>query len=329
MVIRNYNGEKVIDKCVASVLKSTIKDMEVIVVDDASNDKSPELVETKYSKYGVKVIKLKQNVGPAAASNVGVYESRGKYVAFLDNDTEVSPNWLEYPLKLMEMREDIAVIQPLLLKKDGKIDSVGHYFHTLGQGMETTFLSEAFTTNFFEVFGAKQAAMIVRLDALKKSGGFDERYFFYFEDTDLCWRLRLLGYKIVVCPRSVVYHEGGHIMSKKKARVMLYRERNSLLTMIKNYSLRNLMKWLPLRLILDLMSVCTLFIVKKREYAFALIKAVMQTFSKEMLREAIRRRAYVQKHVRRFSDSEILKNVSISNVILFLRYLRWRISVLA
>jgi len=319
----------VIGKCIESVLKSTVRDIEIIVIDDASTDNSAELVQTKYSKYGVKIVKLKQNVGPAAASNIGTNEANGKYIAFLDNDTEVSPNWLEYPLKLMEAKKDIAVIQPLLLKKNGdnkRVDSAGHYFHTLSQAIEITFLGKI-PPNLSEIFGAKQAAMIVRRDALTKAGGFDESYFFYFEDTDLCWRLRLLGYKVVICPHSVVYHKGGHTMGKEKVKIMFYRERNTLLAMIKNYSLTNLLKYLPLRLALDLMCVIALFAFNKPQYAWALMKAIMQTFSVKTLRETLRKRTYVQRCVRKLSDSEVLKNLSFSNVMLLLRYLMWRMSI--
>ena len=226
----------------------------------------------------VPIVMILQSIFIPLFSNIGANEANGKYIAFLDNDTEVSPNWLEHPLKLMETEKDIAVIQPLLLRKNGnnkRIDSAGHYFHTLSQAIETTFLGKI-PKNLSEMFGAKQAAMIVRRDALMKAGGFDESYFFYFEDTDLCWRLRLLGYKVVICPHSVVYHEGGHVMGKEKVKVMFYRERNTLLAMIKNYSLANLLKYLPLRLALDLICVIALLALNKPQYAWALMKAIIQ-----------------------------------------------------
>jgi len=327
VVIRNRNGREVICKCIESVLRSTLKNIEIIVVDDASTDNSPELVEKKYSRYGVEVIRLKRNVGPAVASNIGAYVAKGKYIAFLDNDTEVTPNWLKYPLKLMETKRDIVVVQSLLLKtNEKKIDSAGHYLHILSQPIEVIFLGKT-PRSIYEIFGAKQAAMIVRRDALIKAGGFDKDFFFYFEETDLCWRLRLMGYKVVLCPYSIVYHKGGHIMGKKKAKVLFYRERNTLLAMMKNYSLTNLLKYLPLRLILDSLSTIALIILNKPHYAFALIKAIMQVFSPKILRKTMKKRAYVERYLRKLSDREAMKNLTISNIALLLRYLMWRVNV--
>ena len=243
IVIRCKNGMKFVDACLKSVFQTRYNPIEIIFVDDASTDGTPEYVRSKYGNL-IRLVKLPKTSGPTKASNIGTILSKGKYVAYLDVDTQVTPTWLDAPIKLLEKKSRVGAIQCKIFFTKGGIDSIGHYLHILGYPLKRTFFN-ADPEVPSEIFGGKQAAMIFRKSALKEVGYFDENIFFLFEESDLCWRLLLRGYRIIYVPNSVVYHHGGGTTGPYKYFIAYMRQKNTLYSMIKNYEVKTLLKIMP------------------------------------------------------------------------------------
>lgn len=253
IIIVNYNGRDCINTCLASVLKSDFSDFEVIFVDNASNDGSVSIAQIFADRdKRVKIIPQTIPLGPAKGRNKGIEAAQGEYLVFLDNDTEVAPSWLSEILKVMKNKKDVGCCQSKLLLSDKKtLDTCGHYMSFLGFPFElgSNELDRGQYDKEIEIFGARSASMCVLRDALIKAGVFDPDYFMHSEETDLCWRIWLAGYKIVYVPGSVVYHNRSG-STTAATRTMQYYEgaKNCTKTVLKNCGLLRLLSMAPLHL---------------------------------------------------------------------------------
>ena len=227
-------------------------DLEVIVVDNGSGDGSVAAIEERFPD--VLVLALDENVGFAAGCNRGVDAAGGEYVAFLNNDARPDPGWLREAVAVLRRDGSIACIASKVLDWDGRtIDFVdaamafyGHGFKLhAGEPDDGSHDTEA------DVLFASGTAMIARAEPFRRSGGFDERYFAFFEDVDLGWRLALLGHRTRYVPASLVYHRHHRTMARFGDWFHQYLlERNALFTIYKNYSDENLRRALPAALAL-------------------------------------------------------------------------------
>lgn len=262
VIIVNYGAKEYADKCVRSILDSHSADYEVIVVDNGSPDGSVEFLRDKYAdrKDVVRVIALDQNYGPAKARNVGVAASGGKYIAFLDNDTEVHPDWANTAIAGFEQDEKLGIIQCklLLAKERDKIDYVGEYIGGNGFLVQRAPAGERDEGQYdqkIEILAAKSAGMFIRRETFDRIGGFDEDYFIYVEETDLGWRSWLAGYRAVFLPASVVYHEFGTSAlvlgrSKNNYNTKFHGTKNYILTLFKNLDTGHLFTIWPTHILL-------------------------------------------------------------------------------
>lgn len=262
VVIVNYDGKPYVDKCVHSIFESGFADLEVTVVDNGSIDGSVDYLRKKYIAYEkrFKVVALDKNYGPSHARNEGVKVARGKYIGFLDNDTEVETNWAETAVAEFEKNEKVGIIQcKLILSKEReKLDYVGEYIGQNGFLVQRAQTAEADRGQYdqkVEILAAKSAGMFIRKDVFEKIGGFDPDYFIYVEETDLGWRCWLAGYKAVFVPESVVYHEFGTSTiilgkSKNNYNAKFHGCKNYILTLFKNLELKNIFTILPMHIFL-------------------------------------------------------------------------------
>lgn len=320
VVIVNHNGIEFVDSCLRSVLNNNYPDFEVIFVDNASEDKSLEYVKNTFgSDKRLRFIENKASLGPAVGRNKAIACARGRYVAFLDNDTEVDKDWLTELVKVFESDPAIGAAQSKLLRTEQResFDSTGDYLTPLG------FLSErargAKDTGQFDyvcdIFSAKSASSIIRKDVLDKIGAFDEDYYMYLEETDLCWRVWLSGQRVVFIPGSVVYHAYG---TKKKAKIQYYPAyvvryygcRNYISTLIKNLGLLSLLKMLPFH-ILSWCCLAVMFTLKARfKDAVWIIKASLWNVFN--LGSLLKKRHFIQKKIRMVKDSRFMPKIMTS-----------------
>lgn len=226
VVIVNYNGLRHLKKCIPSVKKTEKVRFEIIVADNGSEDSSVEWLREHHPD--VRIIEIGANVGFGEGNRQGVLASSGQWVAFLNNDTVVDPDWLHELLRVsMEDPEIGASCSTLCLMQHPEIlNGVGGGMSKLGYGYDRRYACPLETAGITEatedVFFPTAAAMLMsRRDF--DAHGFDRRIFMYHEDVDLGWRLRLLGRRVVVSRDSIVYHHFGG--TSHSARGLQWRER--------------------------------------------------------------------------------------------------------
>jgi len=229
VIIVNYNGQELLEKCLDSLFKVNYDNFEVILVDNNSIDKSIEFVRTNYPS--VIIIKLDSNKGFAEPNNIAVKVAKGEFILFLNNDTIVTPDFIRELLSVFTDSSNIAICQSLLLKLDGKIDSSGDFIDPIG----VVYNSTKTVNNVREISSARGASMMIRKKIFSDLGGFDEKFFVSFEDVDLGWRTWINGYKVVINPKSVVYHYGGKSHNAIKNEIAFHGFKNQLAMKITNF----------------------------------------------------------------------------------------------
>lgn len=325
IVILNYNGRDFVERCLKSVLNTDYPNFEVIFVDNASTDDSPELVKMIFGcDLRLKIIQNDKNLGFAEGNNIGARVAKGDYIVFLNNDTEVDPNWIEELVKVMESDLTIGVAQSKLRSignhrmmdcAGGFIDHYG-WSHRRGQGEE----DKGQFSKVDEIFYAVGAAMAVRRGILNKVGLFDPNYFIYFEDADLCWRVWLSGHRVVSVPTSIVFHVVRGTMKRQPVRTTFLSCKNNITTLLKNYELRNVAKYLPA----NLMFICVVatFRLLKGEInmALAYLKAILWNLLN--LNHIWAERLKVQRLIRKISDGKLSEQGIILKKPIFVRMLQ-------
>lgn len=202
VVIVSYNTADLIDDCLRSVLESQGITLELFVIDNASTDRSADFVRENFPS--VHLIANTVNRGYGAANNQVLPEYGGQYVILLNPDTTVAPDSFHLMISYMENHPRVGLAGPMIINHDGTHqDSVSTCYpgHRYGRDDLGTLPGEIAC-----VLGACQ---IVRGDLLKSLGGFDEDFFLYGEDQDLCLRIRKRGFEIGFIEGAVVMHHGG------------------------------------------------------------------------------------------------------------------------
>lgn len=206
--------------------------MEIILVDNNSTDGSIEFLESNYPE--IKIKKLEKNYGFAYPSNLGAKMASGDFLLFLNNDTIVTKDFITELITIIEKDEKIAICQSLLLNPDGKIDSSGDFIDHLG----VVYNSKVVTDKVREISSARGASMLIRKNVFDELEGFDEKFFVSFEDVDIGWRAWIKGYKVVLAPKSIVYHMGGKTIEKIKSEIAFHGYKNQLSMKITNFEPR-------------------------------------------------------------------------------------------
>jgi hypothetical protein len=219
---------------------------EIIVVDELT----PGIEQMLADFPDVKLLHSDRRLGLSAARNKGARMAQGEYLAFLDNDTKVEPDWLSHLVAVLSSDPNIACVQAKLMRMDDPtvIDAIGCFIDQMGftHGLGQDELDKGQYDSISELFFAKGACFITKRSVFNVVRGFDEDFYLDHEDVDFSWRVRLMGYKVVSCPRSKVYHLEGSTRGKRSPWVEREREvRNHIKMIIKNYSRRNLLRVLP------------------------------------------------------------------------------------
>jgi GT2 family glycosyltransferase len=260
IVIVNFNGFTYLKKSVSSLLRSTYSSYQIIIVDNASSDESVLRFQKEFGEdlKKIQILSLTRNYGFSIANNIGAKKAKGKYILFLNNDTEIEPSCLDRLVTLMESDALIGVAQPKirLVNRRDTLDCAGAFFNPIGYSyVRGEFEEDHGQYNLLdEISYAKGAAMIVRKTVWTDLGGFDPLFFVYFEETDFCWRVWLSGYKVVFVPSALVFHVGGATTSLVNNTFEFQSFRNRIAMVVKNLSIGNLIKYTPflvLRYFLD------------------------------------------------------------------------------
>lgn len=310
IVLLNYNGQRFAyyweNLFALNYPKSRY---EIIFVDNGSSDGSEDLfakMAHQSPDVSVRIVKLEKNCGYSKANNIGAGKAVGDYVVLLSNDIWVSRDWLKNAIDILELDKRIGVAQSMMYMIDdpSKPDKMGNYIDVIGLNYPFQFSNET-----KEVFYGEGAVMFIRRSILADTNGlFDETYFMFYEDIDFCWRARLMGYNIVVIHNSIVHHRRGGtvsgILMKMEPLYVFTNTRNRLNTLLKNYSTRNVIRFIPISVAAELMKGSYLIISGKVPAGLSCYKGILSFITG--LRETMRRRAAVQGK-RRISDKDVMK----------------------
>lgn len=250
VVVLNYNGLTHLKDCFSSLAKIKYPNerLELMLVDNASMDGSVEYIQSHYPQ--VRIVRNEQNLGFGSGNNVGAREATSQYVVFLNNDMWIDPEFVHGLVKAVQSAPDVVCAGAKILNWDGtRFDFAGSACHFAGyayqEGMDKPFTPNQFSSSKPLLFACGGAMMVDR-QVFIDIGGFDGDYFAYYEDSDLGWRLWVLGYKVVFAPDAIAYHRH-HGTSKylSNYRKQVLYKRNTLYSVIKNYSDENLGCVLP------------------------------------------------------------------------------------
>jgi len=252
IIIPCYNSESHLNRCIASILTSSYKEFELLIVNDGSTDNTKKVISKFKKENRIKIINLNNNIGPARARNIGVKKSTGKYLFFLDIDTEIFKDTLYKVVSFLNKNEHIGALSPMVLNKNLKtIDAVGHYLTPFGFPYEIgvgSFIKQYSKQKI--IFGAKTAALVVPRAVFQKIGGFDRDYLIYGEDTDLCWRIWLSGKKVIYFSGArLVHYQKSSLTNSTRRRVYYEGSKNNLSNIIKNADVRIVVFMVPLYLL--------------------------------------------------------------------------------
>ena len=266
LVVVNYNGLEWIDGCLESIFAQTRPAQQVLVVDNASSDSSPQQVRRRWPQ--ARLIELPENVGYAAACNRGIEATSGELVALLNNDIELAPNWLEALLEQDRPPWDFWASRILFASQEGLIDSAGDGMAVVGAAFKHGHgLPSGSHLQGREVFGPCGAAALYRRSLLEETGGFDEDFFLIYEDADLSMRARLMGYRCLYVPQALVRHHVNASIGTLSRTYVFYGQRNSEYVFWKNMPLLLLLLYLPERLLFNTLSFLY-FLLRGRAAAF-------------------------------------------------------------
>lgn len=326
VIVLNWNGKENVQKCLNSLHRVKNQSLEIIVVDNNSTDGSIDFIKKNFPK--VVLVENRKNFGFAEGNNIGFEVARGDFVLILNNDTEVTNNFLNPLLKDFEDDPKIGCIQPQIrLIEGGKtLDGVGAFLTLTGFLYHFGYLKSRDLKKYTEkrnIFSAKGACMLLRRKAIETVGLFDKDFFIFFEETDLCYRLWLAGYSVVYEPRSVIYHLGGGDTTASNSYKQQQRTylafRNMLCSYLKNFGTRNLLMILPVFFLVQGGLIFYYLITLRID----LIRVLLRGFYWNIvhLRDTLKKRRIVQNVFRRISDSELNKQIIVNPRISYYYYI--------
>ena len=323
-IILNWNGRRRLEKCLASIVKIKYPSIEIVVVNNGSTDDSSYFIEKYYPE--ITIIELKKNVGYARGKNIGVSKAKGKYILSLDNDTEVTPNFLLPLVEDLEKDKSVGIVQPQIrsMMDRNHLDSVCAFLTFTGFLYYVGYM-KSYKENYYSkpMFGysIKGACFIISKSDYISLGGFDVSFFSYVEETDLCHRMWLFGKKVLYDPKSVIYHwGGGDTQMATKTEETIHRSfRNRFYSYLKNFSLIELIKILPVHIVACELFVL-LFLLKGQLGKATAVQLGTVSWILD-LPSILKKRLYIQSKIRKASDKSIEKYIKKSPRISYFWYI--------
>jgi GT2 family glycosyltransferase len=232
VIVLNYNGESVIERCLRSVVRQEYSNFETIVVDNCSSDNSVKIIQSLIPR--VRLIENRRNLGYTGALNAAVLQT-SKYselLAIVTDDVVLSTDWLQRMVEVVDSDVFVGAVSSRVyeLSRQATMTELRIIYPS-----GTLYVPWNKDVGIQEVSSPSGPAFVVRKHVFRSVGGFDPDYFAYYDEVDLGWRIRLLGYKVVYNPHANVIHEGSHSFGKLPVFLpTLLSERNRMLACMKN-----------------------------------------------------------------------------------------------
>ncbi len=289
IVILNWNGEGFLKKFLPGVVERSASDeVKIVIADNGSIDHSVVFLEQEYP--GIELIRFDKNYGFTEGYNKALAKVDAKYFILLNSDIEVTENWVNPLIEILEKDKKVAVVMPKIKAyadkayfeyagaAGGFIDIFGYPF-CRGRILNNIEKDTGQYDQETEIFWATGACMAIKADTFKNAGGFDTFMFAHMEEIDLCWRLKNQGYKIMFTPKSEVYHVGGGSLPNEHPRKLYYNFRNNLILLYKNLPKGKLYPILVTRLIMDGLAAVKFLFSFKFSYVAAVARAHFRFYS--------------------------------------------------
>lgn len=285
VLLVNFNGGRALQRCLEPVFKQSPVG-EVIVVDNASTDGSEKQASKKFPS--LKLISNKANIGFGAALNQAAKSTSSEFLLVLNTDVILGKNTVAELVNFLTTNKRAGICAPIV--KEGNRLNMGYFFTKSG------FFYYEEKENLkkeTEVFGVSGAVFLIRKSVFTKVSGFDNDFFLYSEDADLCWRVQGRGWKIFVLPISVRHFKGTSVRKVDQELIVFHSFKNRILLLIKNLRLAELLWVLPLHLLI-VVSGSLLFLGKGRLKLFrGVIRALFWNLTN--LEKSLRKRRVIQK----------------------------------
>ncbi len=316
IVILNWNGKKLLERFLPSVIKYSLDKAEVVIADNCSSDASVAFLKSNYAS--LRLIQNDKNYGFAEGYNIALKQVDADYYIILNSDIAVTDGWIDGIIEFMENNPSVAACQPKILSYKspdffeyaggvgGYIDKLGYPFcrGRLFQSLEKDFGQY---NDIREVFWASGACLFIRAKLFHQAGGFDKDFFAHMEEIDLCWRLKNMGHQIYVFPLSTIYHVGGATLDKMSPRKTFLNFRNNLSLIYKNISQEKLHIVLFKRAFLDLIAAVTFIFSGGFNHFGAVVKAYF-AFYKSLKKIRTKRKAIPHNSVSCIYQKSIVKD---------------------
>jgi GT2 family glycosyltransferase len=276
VAILNWNGKSFLERFLPPLLAQTSRpDVSFVVIDNGSTDGSAAFLRAHFP--AVTLICLDKNYGFTGGYNRGLQQVEADYYVLLNSDVEVTENWLQPLLDLMEEDTGVGACMPKISAygssgffeyagaAGGFIDKYGYPF-CRGRILSHIESDTGQYDKRCAVFWATGACMMVRAALYRRLGGFDALFFAHMEEIDLCWRMQAAGYKIMCEPQSIVFHVGGGTLPNNHPQKIYLNHRNNLYLLYKNLPPKKRTAILTVRMALDGLSAMTY--LWKGKYSF-------------------------------------------------------------
>jgi hypothetical protein len=301
VIVLNYNAGELLLNCIESVKKSAYKNLEIIVVDNISTDKSQEICKEKHPD--IKLIQNDENLGYCEGNNVGIRNANGEFIVILNPDTVVEPNWLNH---LMSAYSEFGegLYQPKFFSLNEKLvlQGTGNMLHIFGFGFarDKGKINEEKIESVEKIGYASGTCLFTSKIVLGKIGLLDSFLFLYHDDLDLGWRAAHLGIDSFYVPKSIIYHVESYSI-KWSSRKFYWLERNRKYCLLTHYSKETYEKMRPSLFLVDL---CVWLFYLSKGFLGAKIKAELDIFRN---RKFIKMRYYELEKLKIIPDKELIK----------------------
>jgi GT2 family glycosyltransferase len=312
IIIPHWNGIDILSECLESLLQTDYHNLEIIVVDNASTDGSPDLISLNFPQ--VKLLENSQNYGYAGGCNRGAEIADGDYIVFLNNDTIQDSKWISPLVDFLNLNPKVAAVQPKILNfydrekfdyagaAGGWLDILGFPF-ARGRVFNEQEKDKGQYNKIRPVFWTSGTAFMIRKFDFESAGRFDESFFAHQEEIDLCWRLHLMDKETWAIPSSVVFHKNGATLPMFSRKKQYLNHRNSLQMILSNYSLPLTLYIFPIRFTLELVALVYSFIRMDLNHAIGIIQSLLWIVSHPF---SIWKRRKQIKQIRIVKDKKVL-----------------------
>lgn len=286
IVILNWNGKKYLSQFLPKLLMTCSRDTRVIIADNNSTDDSVTYLKENFPT--LTVIQNGSNGGFSKGYNDALKQINAKYYCLLNSDIDVTKNWIQPVLEMLDKDSTIAAVQPKIRSfqepekfeyagaSGGFLDFLGYPF-CRGRLFDHIEKDDKQYDEPMQVFWATGAALFVRSSVYHELGGLDEDFFAHMEEIDFCWRINNAGLKVMIQPKSEVYHVGGGTLPKNNSFKTYLNFRNNLFLLIKNLPYHRLLITLFIRFFMDQLAAFVFLSKGEKENFKAVYKAILHS----------------------------------------------------